>query len=121
MKVDRGRLNWGIFFIVLGAVPLAYQQGAVSASALGDAWRLWPLIIVGFGLAFVLSRTPVSFLGGTMGAVCLALVFGSALAVGLDIGCGGDGHNQVNVSQTGTFSGSASVNLDLQCGSATVT
>jgi hypothetical protein len=33
MRVDRGRLNWGIFFIVLGAVPLAYQQRGVSSSA----------------------------------------------------------------------------------------
>ena len=54
MRVDRGRLNWGIFFIVLGAVPLAYQQGLVSSSAVDDAWRLWPLVIVGIGLAFVL-------------------------------------------------------------------
>ena len=121
MSVDRGRLNWGIFFIVLGAVPLAYQQGLVSSSAVDDAWRLWPLVIVGIGLAFVLSRTPAFFLGGTVVAICLGLVFGSALAIGPNVGCGGDGHSPVNLSQSGRFDGSSSVNLDLQCGSATIT
>ena len=121
MRVDRGRLNWGIFFIVLGAVPLAYQQGLVSSSALGDAWRLWPLVIVGIGLGFVLSRTPAFFLGGTVVAICLGLVFGSVIAVGPKVGCGGDGHNPVSVSQSGTFGGGSAVNLDLQCGSATIT
>ena len=37
MKLNRGRLNWGVFFIVLGVVPLAYHQGAVSLSTLSDA------------------------------------------------------------------------------------
>src|SRR5664280_2971296 len=76
MGVDRGRLNWGVFFIVLGAVPLAYHQGAVSSSAIGEAWRLWPLILVGIGLGFVLSRTPAAFLGGLVVAATLGLVLG---------------------------------------------
>jgi len=101
MRVDRGRLNWGVFFIVLGAVSVAYHQGAVSSSALGEAWRLWPLILVGIGLGFVLSRTPAFFIGGTVVAVCLGLVFGSVLAVGPNIGCGYDGNNPHTVSQSG--------------------
>jgi hypothetical protein len=122
MRVDRGRLNWGIFFIVLGAVPFAYHQGAVSTSALSDAWRLWPLVLVGIGLGFVLSRTPAYFIGGLVVAICVGLVFGSALAVGPNIGCGsGNGNAANNISRSGTFSGSASVALNLQCGSATVT
>jgi hypothetical protein len=121
MRVDRGRLNWGVFFIVLGAVPLAYAQGLVSASAIGEAWRLWPLVIVGIGLAFVLSRTPAFFLGGTVVAVCLGLVFGSALAIGPNVGCGTDGHDLRSISQSGTFGGNSTVELDLQCGSASVT
>jgi hypothetical protein len=98
MRVARGRLNWGIFLIVLGAVPLAYHQGIIPASSLGDAWRLWPLIIVGIGLAFVLSRTPAYFLGGTVVAICLGLVFGSALAIGPNVGCGGDGQSSRSIS-----------------------
>jgi hypothetical protein len=121
MRVERGRLNWGIFLIILGAVPLAYHQGAVAASTLDDAWRLWPLVIVGIGLAILLSRTPAFFVGGMVVAVCLGLVFGSALAIGPNVGCGGDGHDLRTVSQSGSFQGSTSVVLDLQCGSATVT
>lgn len=121
MRVDRGRLNWGVFFIVLGAVPLAYHAGAVSSSVLVDAWRLWPLVLVGIGLGFVLSRTPAFFIGGTIVAVCLGLVFGSALAVGPNIGCGYEGGNPRTVSQSGAFGGTSSVDLNLQCGNATVT
>lgn len=120
MRVDRGRLNWGIFFIVLGAVPLAYHGGVVSSSALGDAWRLWPFVIVGIGLGFVLSRTPAYFLGGLVVAISLGLVFGSALAIGPNIGCGGNGNSTTTVSRTGSFGGSSSVQLDLQCGTATI-
>jgi hypothetical protein len=120
MRVDRGRLNWGVFFIALGAVPLAYHQGAVSAATLGDAWRLWPLIIVGIGLAFVLSRTPAFFLGGTVVAVCIGLIAGSALAIGPEIGCGGDGHNARTISESGSFDGDSTVDLTLQCGSARI-
>jgi hypothetical protein len=121
MRVDRGRLNWGIFFLALGAVPLAYHQGLVSSSALGDAWRLWPLIIVGIGLTFVLSRTPAFFVGGTVVAICLGLVFGSAISIGPNVACGSDGHNPVNVTQSGMFDRDSVVNLDLQCGSASIT
>jgi hypothetical protein len=121
MRVDRGRLNWGVFLIVLGAVPLAYHQGAISASALGEAWRLWPLIIIGLGLAFVLSRTPAFFVGGVVVAVCLGLVFGSALAVGPNVGCGSDGGSTRSLSQSGSFDGGTAVELNLQCGSATIT
>jgi hypothetical protein len=122
MRVDRGRLNWGIFFIVLGGVPFAYNQGAVSASALSDAWRLWPLVLVGIGLGFVLSRTPAFFIGGLVVAICVGLVAGSALAVGPNIGCGsGTGNGTGSISRVGSFQGSASVQLNLQCGSATVT
>jgi len=119
MRVDRGRLNWGIFFIVLGSVPLAYHVGLVSSSAVADAWRLWPLVLVGIGLGFVLSHTRAFFVGGLMVAICVGLVFGSALAIGPNIGCGG-GNATRTVTQSGSFQGSSAVELDLQCGNATV-
>jgi hypothetical protein len=121
MRVDRGRINWGVFFIVLGAVPLAYHQGIVSSSAVGDAWRLWPLILVGIGLGFVLTRTPAHFLGGLVVAASLGLVLGGVFAIGPNFGCGGTGGNATTVSRDGAFDGSSSVSLNLRCGSATIT
>ena len=121
MKLNRGRLNWGVFFIVLGAVPLAYHQGAVSPTTLGDAWQLWPLILVGIGLGFVLSRTPAYFIGGLVVAACLGLVLGSLFAVGPELGCGNPSGPAGSVSRDGTFAGAAQVELDLQCGRASVT
>jgi hypothetical protein len=118
MKLDRSRLNWGVFFIVLGAVPLAYHQGAVSLSTLGDAWRLWPLVLVGIGLGLVLSRTPAYFVGGLVVAACLGLVFGSLFAVGPQLGCGHPGGTPTAISRDGGFDGTARVELDLQCGRA---
>jgi hypothetical protein len=121
MRVNRGRLNWGVFLVVLGAVPLAYNQGLVSNSALSEAWRLWPVVLVGLGLGLVLSRTPASFVGGLVVAACLGLVLGSLFAVGPQLGCGSGGTFTNSVTRDGTFDGSASVELKLQCGSATVT
>jgi hypothetical protein len=120
MRVDRGRLNWGAFFIVLGTVPLAYHQGVVSSSAIGEAWRLWPLILVGIGLGFVLSRTPAAFLGGLVVAGTLGLVLGGVFAVGPNVGCGSGGNNPASVIRDGSFGGASTVTMHLQCGSATI-
>ena len=121
MRIDRRRLNWGVFFIVLGSVPLAYHQGIVSHSALTDTWRLWPLILVGIGLGMVLRRTPARFVGGLTVAVILGLVFGSLFAAGPSIGCSGSGAADQTASGSGMFDGNATVNLTFQCGTANIT
>jgi hypothetical protein len=121
MRVAKGRLNWGVFFILLGAVPLAYHQGVVTQSQIGDAWRLWPLVVVGIGVGFILSRTPAYFVGGMIVAATLGLMFGSLFAVGPNVGCGHHGGTVTNVSQSGVFDGPASVELNLQCGTADIT
>jgi hypothetical protein len=121
MRLNRHRLNWGVFFIVLGAVPLAYHEGWVQLSSISDAWRLWPLILVGVGLGLILSRTPAYFVGGLVVAACLGLVVGSLFAVGPQFGCGHDsGGSVTTISRDGSFAGSGEVNLELQCGTATV-
>ncbi len=121
MQLNTGRLNWGVFFIVLGAVPLAFRQGAIAQSSLSDVWQLWPLVLVGLGLGLVLSRTPAYFVGGVVVAACLGLVFGSLVAVGPNIGCGRHDGTPSTIARDGSFDGSANVELDLQCGNATVT
>jgi hypothetical protein len=121
MRVDRARLNWGILFIVLGGVVIAYNRNVVSSSTLSDAWRLWPLIVIGIGLKFVLSRTPAAFVGSLLVAVTVGAMIGSAFAVGPNIGCGG-GHTGGTVARSGAFdtNANATVELNIQCGVANV-
>jgi hypothetical protein len=121
MQLNRSRLNWGVFFVVLGAVLLASHQGAIPESSLVGTWQLWPLILVGIGLGLVLSRTPAYFVGGLVVAACLGLVLGSFIAVGPQVGCGGGGGTASTVTRDGTFAGSADVSLEIQCGNANVT
>ncbi len=121
MRVDRGRLNWGVFFIVLGAVPLAYHQGLINSDTIGGLWHLWPLILVGIGLGLVLSRTPAFFVSGLFVAACLGLVFGSLFAVGPSFGCSGDRGVNGELAAAGSFDGISRVQLNIPCGHATIT
>ncbi len=121
MRVDRRFLNWGIFLIVLGLVPLLVRLDVISSSAIRDAWRLWPLIFVGLGLGLLLRRTAVAPIGGLIVAGTLGLVIGSLIAVGgtFSAGCG-IGHGTgpvVRTSNDGQFSGrSAEVLIAIDCG-----
>lgn len=123
MTLDRRFLNWGVFFIVLGAVPLAVRADLISRDVLSGVWRLWPLILVGIGVGIMLRRTPAAFAGGLIVAATVGLVAGSGLAVGTDViaNCGDAPGSGTTFQQHGTFSGSASVDLHLGCGTVDVT
>ena len=82
MTIRRGFLNWGIFFICLGAVPLAVQLGGIDRTALGDLLRLWPLILIGIGLGMLLRLTPYASLGGVVVAGTFGLLIGVLFAGG---------------------------------------
>jgi hypothetical protein len=120
MRIDGGRLNWGVFLIVLGAVPLAYHLGLVDAGTIRGLWRLWPLVLVGIGLGLVLSRTPAFFMGGLVVAACLGLVFGSLFAVAPSFGCGSDREPGRASTHSGSFEGISRVELTLPCGIAAI-
>src|SRR6476619_7537957 len=83
MHVDRRFLAWGVFFLVLGGIPLAVRQGWIPASALEGAWELWPLILIGIGLHLALRRTSLAALGGLVVAATFGLLLGSAIATGV--------------------------------------
>ena len=53
MRVNRGLLNWGIFLVVLGAIPLAVQLRVLDPQLAADLVRLWPLILIGLGLGLL--------------------------------------------------------------------
>jgi hypothetical protein len=44
MRIRPGLLFWGIFFLLLGGIPLLVRAGVLDANVLADAWRLWPLL-----------------------------------------------------------------------------
>jgi len=127
MHVDRRFLAWGVFFLVLGAIPLAVRQGWILASALEGAWELWPLILIGIGLHLALRRTSLAAVGGLVVAATFGVLLGSAIATGVWRfgsfgGCGsGDAAKGVAFAPVdGQLQGDASVTLELDCGDLTL-
>lgn len=125
MSINRSLLNWGVFLIALGGVPLAVQQGWAEASIAGDLWRLWPLILVGVGLGLILRWTPVAWLGGAIVAATFGLVFGALIAggiSGISSACIGLGSGETRTtSESGAADGSTfSLRLELSCGDVDV-
>jgi hypothetical protein len=126
VRVRRGLLFWGLFFIPLGAVPLLVRAGVVDASALANAWRLWPLLLVALGLTLILGRSRAGILGTMVAGVALGTLAGGALAAGTPWignvgGCGAIGAEpDQRFEQSGSFAGPAKVDFDLNCGSIDV-
>lgn len=124
MRIDRGLLNWGVFLIVLGGVPLAVQQGWAESSIAGDLWRLWPLILVGIGLGLVLRWTPLAWLGGALVAATFGLIFGAVAAssgIGFSLICDESRTGGQTTSASGTASGpDFRVDLEMSCGDLTL-
>ncbi len=120
MRVDSRFLGWGVFFVLLGGVPLAVQQGWVSAGALSDAWRFWPLILIGIGVGLILRRTPFHFVGGLIVAATAGLMFGSLIATGINggvgFGCVSDRTGPAFAGTDGTFAGDGTVGIEMTCG-----
>ena len=57
MHIRRGYLGWGVFLILVGAVPLAVRAGYLTDDQIGRLWSLWPLILIGIGVGLILRRT----------------------------------------------------------------
>lgn len=124
MRVDSRFLGWGVFLVVLGALPLAVQQGWVSAETLSGSWRFWPLILIGIGVGLILRRTPFHFIGGLIVAATFGLLFGSLLATevsgGVGFGCVTNRPGTAFTQATGTFAGDGNVRMVMNCGNLTV-
>jgi len=128
MSVDRRLLNWGIFLVLLGGVPLAVAQGWISRDLVEHAGKLWPLILVGAGAGLILSATPFRALGGIVVSATFGLMLGSFIAVGFggldlgSVGCGAaDPAAPQLVERSGSLSGGAgTVRLTASCALVTV-
>lgn len=119
MNVRRGLLNWGIFLLCLGAVPLAVQLGVLDRQTAADLLRLWPLILIGIGLGLLLRFSSLSALGGIVVAGTFGLLFGVLFAGGLPsatTACGSGQAAGPELTRDGVFSaGPVAVNLELTC------
>lgn len=124
MRIDRSFVGWGLFFVLVGAIPLAVRGGALTADQVVGWWRFWPLIVIGVGLGILLRGTPLRATGGLVIAATLGVMVGGLLAAGV-AGFPGDfcGQAERAVSfptQTGALFGKAGVELALDCGEVTV-
>ena len=78
MRINRSLLNWGVFLIALGGIPLAVDQGWLESDIASELGQLWPLILVGIGLGLILRWTPLSWFGGALVAATFGVIFGAA-------------------------------------------
>ena len=128
MRVNRGLLGWGVFFVALGSVPLAVQLGVLDTATARQAWQLWPLLLVGIGLGLVLRSADLDIAGGLVIALTLGLMGGGFLAGGFGPGappfaiCGVSGGTPSSGTSPigGSLGASASVDLAVDCGTLTV-
>ena len=79
MRIDRSLLNWGVFLIAIGGIPLAVDQGWLESDIAADLGRLWPLILVGIGLGLILRWTPLAWFGGALVAATFGIILGAAV------------------------------------------
>ncbi len=113
MSIDRRLLSWGVFLVLLGAVPLAVTQGWIPRDTVARAWELWPLVLIGAGIGLILSRTALSAIGGIVVAATFGVMLGALISVGFggltfgNLGCGGAvaGAPQI-IDERGSFDGS---------------
>jgi len=125
MHIRRGALDWGVFLILAGAVPLAVRGGYITAEQVGQLWTLWPLIVVGIGLGLILRRTQFDFLGGLLIAATFGLMIGGLVGGGVGgfpgQACGSDSGGVAFPSRDGSIAqGPATVDLRIDCGNLTL-
>lgn len=124
MRLDRRLLGWGVFFILLGAVPLAVRANAVDSDLVNHWPTLWPVVVIGWGVGLVLRGTPAHWLGGAVTAITLGLMGGGAIATGFGGisavgGCGSSTGTAFEARQ-GTFASAGRLEIEFNCGSLTV-
>lgn len=121
MRANTGLLGWGLFFIVTGALVLAVNQGVLERGLLAEAWRLWPLVLIGIGMGLLLRDSPLGVLGGFVVAATLAAIAAAALTGGIGAGCGGGNEGAARPFEAqGDLAPDSRVTVDFSCGDLTV-
>ena len=125
MHLDRRLLGWGVFFILLGAIPLLVKAGLLDPVLVGQWPLLWPVLLIGWGLGLLLRGTSMALIGGAVTAITFGVMGGGALATGFsDVpfasGCSNVGAGTTFPARTGEFGANAQVNIELSCGTLAV-
>jgi hypothetical protein len=123
MRLNGRLAGWGVFLILLGAIPLLVRQGLLSSDTVARAWTLWPLLLVAAGIGLLLRGTRFHFAGGLLAAATLGILGGALIAGGFVPfgGCGGDKDATAFPVAQGEVGPAATVELTQNCGDLTVT
>jgi hypothetical protein len=121
VHINRGLVFWGVALITAGAVALAIQAGVIDGATARQLWRYWPVVLIVIGLAIIAARTPFAIVATLIAGLALGGLAGTLVAgfpEGLDVGCGGETTH--STGDSGSFSRTATVELDLNCGDLAV-
>jgi len=121
LHLNRTLLNWGVFFVLLGAIPLVVRQGLLSEDQVARAWTLWPLLLIAAGIGLLLRRTRLEFAGGLLSAATLGIISGGLIASGgIPFASCGDEQGSVAFPARNGSLDRAAVNVELNCGELTI-
>ncbi|HUR05268.1 MAG TPA: hypothetical protein VM347_22170 [Nonomuraea sp.] len=125
MHVDRRLLGWGLFFVLLGTIPLAVRAGLLDKALISQWPLLWPVLLIGWGLGLLLRGTPLALVGGAVGAITLGIMGGGAIATGFGnvsfaSGCSSTAPSTPFAARSGDLGATARVDLIVNCGNLTV-
>lgn len=125
MHVDRRLLGWGLFFILLGGIPLAVKAGLLDEQVVGQWPQLWPVLLIGWGLGLILRNTRLAVIGGAVSAVTFGVMAGGALATGfggipIASGCASNTPATAFATQSGQLGPTARAEIEFSCGSLKV-
>ncbi len=117
MHVRRGFVNWGVFLICLGAIPLAVQLNVIDRGMATSLLRLWPLILIGIGLGLLLRFSRAQALGGFVVAGTFGVLIGVFFAGGLPTGvvCPDQPAGGTAITRSGTFGTVARLDFEFSC------
>jgi hypothetical protein len=126
VRIDRRLLGWGAFLVIAGAIPLLVRGGYLTEATIRPWPTLWPVLLIGWGLALVLRRTPVETLANALNVIVLGVMAGGLIATGFGgvpaFGACGDGNGGSGFARSsGTLDGSnGRLSIEFNCGSLAV-
>jgi hypothetical protein len=124
VHIDRRLLGWGLFLIIVGAIPLLVRGGYLDGDLVAEWPNLWPVLLIGWGLGLVLRRTPGELLGSAISVVVLGVMVGGLIATGFGgfpaVGCGDANGGSSFGNRSGTLGESGRVGIEFNCGTLAV-